>query len=270
MDPKSLQPSSRPNTRRAVLCRGCGRDQRAGRLPELSGGIAGDAKSGTNVLGSVDFDFTTRFNTGALIEIFFPTKVSQVGFWLNPSLGDVELIALDTNFAFSHIPDTNLEVVDSVTAGHFVGIQRPTADIGGFKIEAKGTTGFTIDDFTFTEGNSTTASTTPEPGTLILFGCGLAGKWPPARCLPPQETLDESRREDQRRIDGVRDLYAGWSSLPLCGFAISRPSGPAQSRCHIRYRLAFFRAYLQSSSCHRRTLTGGRCRPPSHPSVPRP
>jgi hypothetical protein len=138
----------------------------------LSGAIAGDAKSGTNVLGPVDFDFTTKFNSSGLIEIYFPTKVSEVGFWLNPSLGNVELIAADTNFAFSHDPETNLEVANSVTAGHFVGIQRPTADIGGFKIMAKGTTGFTIDDFTF--GGSSTTSSTPEPGTLCLLGLGFA------------------------------------------------------------------------------------------------
>jgi hypothetical protein len=58
-------------------------------LYELSGGIAADAKSPDTVLGPVDFDFTTKFSSNALIEIFFPTKVSKVGFWLNPSLGNV-------------------------------------------------------------------------------------------------------------------------------------------------------------------------------------
>ena len=54
-------------------------------LYELSGSIADDAKSPDTVLGPVDFDFTTKFNSGSLIEIFFPAKVSKVGFWLNPS-----------------------------------------------------------------------------------------------------------------------------------------------------------------------------------------
>jgi len=138
-------------------------------LYQLSGGIAGDAKSGNKVLGPVDFDFTTKFNSGALIEIFFPTKVSEVGFWLNPSLGNVLLIAADTNFAFSHLTETTLEM-GTVTAGNFVGIQRPTSDIGGFKIIALGATGFTVDDFTFGGG---TTSTVPEPGALALLGCGL-------------------------------------------------------------------------------------------------
>ena len=138
-------------------------------LYQLSGGIAGDAKSPTTVLGPVDFDFTTKFNSSALIEIFFPTKLSKVGFWLNPSLGNVLLIAADTNFAFSGLPETTLES-GTVTAGNFVGIQRATADIGGFKIIAVGSTGFTIDDFTFGGG---TAAAVPEPGTLSLLGCGL-------------------------------------------------------------------------------------------------
>jgi len=139
-------------------------------LYQLSGGIAGDAKSPTTVLGPVDFDFTTKFSAGAMIEIFFPTKVSRVGFWLNPSLGNVEIIAADTNFAFSGLPETNLEIGNPVTAGNFVGISRPTADIGGFKIIGLGTTGFTIDDFTFGRAGTTAV---PEPGTLVLLGCGL-------------------------------------------------------------------------------------------------
>lgn len=137
-------------------------------LYKLSGGIAGDAKSPATVLGPVDFDLTTKFNSNALIEIFFPTKVSRVGFWLNPSLGNALIIAADTNFAFSGVNETTLES-GNVTAGNFVGIERPTADIGGFKILALGTNGFTIDDFTF--GGGTTA--VPEPTTFALFGAGL-------------------------------------------------------------------------------------------------
>src|SRR5215471_7922439 len=141
-------------------------------LYKLSDGIAGDANSPTTVLGSVDFDLNTRLDSTGLIEIFFPTKVSEVGFWLNPSLGNVTIIALDTNFAFSHIPDTNLEM-GTGTAGHFVGIQRPTADIGGFKIEAAANSkGFTIDDFTF-GGGTTTSTSAPEPASMLLLGCGL-------------------------------------------------------------------------------------------------
>jgi len=139
-------------------------------LYQLSGAIAGDAKSPTTVLGPVDFDFTTKFNNQGLIEIFFPTKVAKVGFWLNPALGNASIIAADTNFAFSHLPETNLETA-TVTAGNFVGIQRPTADIGGFKIQALGATGFTIDDFTF--GGAATTQI-PEPGTMALFAAGLA------------------------------------------------------------------------------------------------
>ena len=78
-------------------------------LYQLGGAIAGNAHSGSTVLGPVDFDFTTKFGPGAFIEVFFPVKVSSVGFWLNPALGNVTLIAADTNFAFSGLPETTLE-----------------------------------------------------------------------------------------------------------------------------------------------------------------
>ena len=141
---------------------------------QLNGTIAGDAHSPKNVLGPVDFDFTTKFNNQGLIEIFFPVKVSKVGFWLNPKLGNVLLIAADTNFAFSHETETTLEMGNG-TAGNFVGIERPTADIGGFKIQAMGSTGFTIDDFSY--GG---AAVVPEPTTwafllvaLLALGIGV-------------------------------------------------------------------------------------------------
>jgi len=140
-------------------------------LYSLSGAIAGDAKSLPTVLGPVDFDFTTKFNSSALIEIFFPTKVSKVGFWLNPALGNVLLIAADTNFAFSGLNETQLETLSPATAGNFVGISRPTADIGGFKVIALGTTGFTLDDFTFDGGGTT--PTVPESSSLVLLISGL-------------------------------------------------------------------------------------------------
>ena len=158
-------------------------------LYQLSGGIAGDAKSPSTVLGPVDFDFTTKFNNNSLIEIFFPTKVSKVGFWLNPSLGNVLIIAADTNFAFSGQNETTLEMGSPVTAGNFVGIQRPTADIGGFKIIALGATGFTIDDFTF--GGAST-STVPEPGSMVLLSCGLAA----ALMLKQRAKTSKARKTD--------------------------------------------------------------------------
>jgi hypothetical protein len=145
-------------------------------LYQLGGTLAGNAHSGTTVLGPVDFDFTTKFGPGAFIEVFFPVKVSSVGFWLNPALGNVTLIAADTNFAFSGLTETTLETFAG-TAGRFVGISRPTADIGGFKIIGTGNTGFTIDDFSY--GVSAVTAPVPEPAEwmLLLGGAAAMAAW---------------------------------------------------------------------------------------------
>ncbi len=145
-------------------------------LFQLGGAIAGDSHSASNVLGPVDFDFTTKFGPGAFIEVFFPVKVSSVGFWLNPALGNVTLIAADTNFAFSGLPETTLETFAG-TAGHFVGISRSVADIGGFKIIGTGLTGFTIDDFSYGVAGVTAPVPEPAEWALMLAGAAAMAAW---------------------------------------------------------------------------------------------
>jgi len=146
-------------------------------LYQLGGTLAANAHSGSTVLGPVDFDFTTKFGASAFIEVFFPVKVSSVGFWLNPALGNVTLIAADTNFAFSGLNETTLETFAG-TAGRFVGISRPTADIGGFKIIGTGTTGFTIDDFSYgAAGVVTTPVPEPAEWALMLGGLAALAAW---------------------------------------------------------------------------------------------
>lgn len=137
----------------------------------LGGAVANDAASGRHVLGTVDFDGNTNFGPGAFLEIFFPTPVSKVGFWVNQQLDFVTLIALNTNFAFSGLEEAILETGIG-DAGFFVGIERPTADIGGFKILARGNEGFTIDDFSY--GGGVPVS---EPGSLALLLGGLGVLW---------------------------------------------------------------------------------------------
>jgi len=131
---------------------------------QLGGGIAGDAASATNVLGSADMAGNTKFS--GFIEIYFPVKVDRVGFWLNPALGTVTIIAKDNQTAFSGDPTENqLETLVSTAAGNFVGIQRATADIGGVTL-LPSAAGITIDDLTFLA--STPDTPIPEPGTLGL------------------------------------------------------------------------------------------------------
>ena len=145
-------------------------------LYQLGGAIAGNAHSASTVLGPVDFDFTTKFGPGAFIEVFFPVKVSSVGFWLNPALGNVTLIAADTNFAFSGLAETTLETFAG-TAGRFAGISRPTADIGGFKIIGTGPTAFTVDDFSYGAAGGVTPIPEPAEWALLLGGLAAMTAW---------------------------------------------------------------------------------------------
>ena len=115
----------------------------------------------------VDFDAKTNFES-SFIEIYFPVKVARVGFWVNPSLGNVSFLAADTNFGFSGLNETVLET-GTGTKGNFVGISRSTADIGGFKIFGSGGQAFTIDDFSYG-----TASPVPETAHWALMLAGLA------------------------------------------------------------------------------------------------
>jgi PEP-CTERM motif len=143
-------------------------------IHQLSGALVGqDAASGSNVLGTVDFEFTTNFAQGAFMEIYFPTKVSRVGFWVNQQLDFVSLIALNTNFAFSGLDEETLETGIG-SPGFFVGIERAGPDIGGFKILGRGAEGFTIDDFSY--GGAAVAPI-PEPGTLALLLAGFGALW---------------------------------------------------------------------------------------------
>jgi len=133
--------------------------------------IKGDAKSASTVLAPTGMqDGTTAFTAGVFMEVFFPVKVSRVGFFLNPSLDNVSMIALDTNFAFSGLPETNLETGNGA-AGNFVGFSRPTADIGGLKIFAAGAKGFSLDDLTL--GGAVTTPI-PEPTIWMMLLGGLA------------------------------------------------------------------------------------------------
>ncbi len=142
-------------------------------LYELGGGLAGDAHSGNTVLGTVDFEGNTNFDRTGLLEAFLPSRVSSLGFWLNPALGDAIVYFLNTNFAFSREEEVILGSV-RVKAGEFVGLQLDGAQIGGLKVgalrDADGTSkGFTIDDLSFGGSGSTEPpGQVPEPGSAAL------------------------------------------------------------------------------------------------------
>jgi hypothetical protein len=144
-------PTGNPGTPTAVL--------------ELSGGIAGDAHSASNVVGSLEIN-TENLDLDNFIEIVFIDALqSRVGVWLNPSLGNVLFTAFDST-------GTPLESTTG-TAGNFVGVDRPTADVKFVSIVG-GVSGFTVDDLTYA-GAAAPPSAVPEPGTLTCLGLGLLG-----------------------------------------------------------------------------------------------
>lgn len=146
---------------------------------QLGGGIAGDAHSPSNVLSGGDMQGNTNFSASEFIEVYFPTKVARVGFYLDPGLGSVLLVAKSDQNAFSGGSETVVDSTGSLDAGHFVGFQEAGATIGGLTIIATSNSGFAIDDLTFggtAAGGGGTG--TPEPATLgasvlalgILYG----------------------------------------------------------------------------------------------------
>lgn len=151
-------------------------------LYQLQGDVQGDAHSGNTVLGPVDFDGTTLFGRGALLELFFPTKVSAAGFWLNPSLGGAKVYAVNTIFAFSGDPDEQILSEAIVAPGGFVAFSFSQAVIGGLKIGGLPTggggddegdqvfKGFTIDDLSYSR---TSGNTVPTPSPLWLLGASM-------------------------------------------------------------------------------------------------
>ena len=135
-------------------------------LLKLDGGIAGDAHSATNVVGSLEIN-TDLLDLDNFVEIVFINALqSRVGVWLNPSLGNVTFTAFDST-------GNSLESV-SGTAGNFVGIDRAAADIRFVSIVGSASA-FTIDDLTYA-GARTTTVPAPGAGLLALGLCGLLAR----------------------------------------------------------------------------------------------
>jgi hypothetical protein len=135
-------------------------------LLQLTGGIAANAHSPTNVVGSLEIN-TENLDLDNFIEVVFITTLQgRVGLWLNPGLGNATLQAFDST-------GTSLESITG-TAGNFVGIQRTANEIKFVSIVG-GPAGFTIDDLTFGQATSTTPPSVPEANSLWLLVFGLFG-----------------------------------------------------------------------------------------------
>lgn len=135
----------------------------------LSGGIAGDARSGSTVVGSLEINSENLDLDNFLEIVFIDALQARAGVWLNPSLGNVLLTAFDST-------GSSIESVTG-TGGNFVGISRPTAEIKFLSLVG-GASGFTIDDLTYAPTPTAPPTTVPEPASLSLLGvavCSLAG-----------------------------------------------------------------------------------------------
>src|SRR4030042_2431328 len=136
-------------------------------LLQLTDGIAGDAYSGSNVVGSLEIN-TENLDLDGFVEIVFINALqSRAGIWLNPSLGNVTFSALDST-------GNQLESFTG-NAGNFVGVQRATSEIKFVSIVGT-PTGFTIDDLTYA-GATAPPNGVPEPSTLLLLGSGIIARW---------------------------------------------------------------------------------------------
>ena len=125
-------------------------------LLTLEGGIAGDARSASNVVGSLEIN-SDLLDLDNFVEIVFIGALqSRVGVWLNPSLGNVTFTAFDSM-------GTALENVAG-NAGNFIGVDRAAADIRFVSIVGN-SRGFTFDDLTYAGKTTITA---PAPGVGLL------------------------------------------------------------------------------------------------------
>lgn len=138
-------------------------------LLQLGGAIAGDARSATNVIGSLEINTQTLDIDNFVEIIFLGGDVNRAGVWLNPSLGDVLISAFDNT-------GQSLESVAG-TAGNFAGFLRATNDIRFISIVTLTTgTGFTADDLTYGRVGTTTPVDAP-PILLLLVAALAALAW---------------------------------------------------------------------------------------------
>jgi hypothetical protein len=122
-----------------------------------NGAIAADVRSPNNVVGPLAGGTDQAFGNG-FMEVIFPTDMRRIGMWVTHGTFTVFLKdSTNTNLATGDVSVTG-------SAGQFIGVERPTADIRGLTIGFPES--FTFDDFTY--------ATTPIPEPATLFPAAFA------------------------------------------------------------------------------------------------
>ena len=121
------------------------------------GAIAADFHSANNVAGPLS-NTNEAFNNG-FMEVIFPTDMRRIGMWVTH--GTITVFLKDSNN--SNLMTGDVQVTG--TAGQFIGVERPTADIRGLTMGFPES--FTIDDFTFA------TTPIPEPASISLAALAL-------------------------------------------------------------------------------------------------
>ena len=144
-------------------------------LYQLGGAIAGNAHSGSTVLGPVD-STSPPSSAGRLHRGVLSGQGEQRGL-VEPRARQCDADRRGHQFRVLGPPGDHARDVRRRHRGPLRRHLRPTADIGGFKIIGTGTTGLTVDDFSYGVAGVTTPIPEPAEWALLLGGAAAMAAW---------------------------------------------------------------------------------------------
>lgn len=140
-------------------------------LPKAGLMQVGPSEGRNTMLVGLDDHNRAHFSQDQELNALLTTKVSSLGFWVNPELGRVMVYFASAHPLFAGTDTPELLDFVEVEAGQFVGLSRDSADIGALQIRALSARGFAIDDLSF--GGTGSAHPIPEPASAWLVAAGL-------------------------------------------------------------------------------------------------